>query len=97
MGDCTNGSRYFYYNRYFNLDALMMDTVYDRLIDLERKHNMNDRQLAKLIGVPITTLRGWLYGIRVPGSSTFRTLELLELIEQHAPRFYRDLIDAAMS
>ena len=75
----------------------VMDTVYDRLIDLERKHKMNDRQLAKLLGVPVTTLRGWLYNVRVPGSSTLRTLELLELIEQHAPRLYRDLIDAAMS
>lgn len=75
----------------------VMDTVYDRFIDLENKHHMNDRQLAKLLGVPITTLRGWLYGVRVPGSSTLRTLELLELIEQHAPRLYFDLIDVAMA
>jgi len=74
-----------------------MTTVYDQLIDLKRKHEMIDRQLAKLLGVPLTTLRGWLYNVRVPGSSTLRTMELLEIIEQHAPRLYRDLIDAAMA
>lgn len=69
----------------------------DQFIDLKSKHKMNDRQLAKLLGVPLTTLRGWLYGVRIAGSSTLRTMELLEIIEQHAPRLYRDLIDDAMA
>ena len=75
----------------------MSEEFYNQLMDLERKHKMNDKQLAKLLGVPITTLRGWLYNVRVPGSSTLRTLELLEIMEQHAPLLYHDLIDDAMS
>ena len=74
-----------------------MSTMSDQFIDLKSKHKMNDRQLAKLLGVPLTTLRGWLYNVRIPGSSTLRTMELLEIIEQHAPRLYRDLIDDAMA
>jgi DNA-binding transcriptional regulator YiaG len=68
-----------------------------RFVDLKKKHELTDKQLAKLLGVPITTLRGWLYGVRDCGASTLRVLDMLEMIEIHAPRLYDEMLDLATS
>lgn len=42
----------------------------------------NDIQIAEYLGLPRTTVRGWLDGTRNPGSAAVRLMEVLQTMER---------------
>lgn len=42
----------------------------------------DDAQMAAYLGLPRTTVRSWLSGIREPGAAALRLLEVLQTLER---------------
>jgi DNA-binding transcriptional regulator YiaG len=70
----------------------MMTDFKDRLKATKARLNLSNADMAKYLGVPTNTYHQWLNGARVPGSSTMRLLEVLEIIEGWDPALHELLI-----
>lgn len=69
------------------------DDIKTRLTDTMNRHNMDQHAMARYLGVPLSTLRKWLYGERTPGGATIRLLEVLAMLETLAPTLHDSLIE----
>lgn len=57
----------------------------DQVRALVARHDLDDKGLAELLGVPETTARKWLDGARTPSAAAFRLIEILNTLDAIAP------------
>ena len=67
----------------------------NRIIETRERLAFSQAQMARYLGVPITTLRNWERDNRVPSASVIRLLDVLGTIEVMAPDIHTALIPAA--
>jgi hypothetical protein len=57
----------------------------DQVRALVARHDLTDKGLAHLLGVPQTTARKWLDGHREPSAAAYRLIEVLNTLDAIAP------------
>lgn len=57
----------------------------DQIRALVARHDLTDKGLAHLLGVPETTARKWLDGHREPSAAAYRLIDVLNTIDAIAP------------
>lgn len=66
--------------------------IQDKIRHSVDKYDLTYEQLAILWGVPYSTLRKWLDGVRTPGRAVYRTIEILDLLEIVAPAIFKSFL-----
>ena len=64
------------------------DTFAARVRDTMRRLNLDEREAADYLGVPVFTLRKWCSGERQPGAAVMRLLDVLGMVEAMAPALH---------
>lgn len=64
------------------------DTFAARVRDTMHRLNLDEREAADYLGVPVFTLRKWCSGERQPGAAVARLLEVLGMVEALAPALH---------
>ena len=64
------------------------DTFAARVRDTMHRLNLDEREAADYLGVPVFTLRKWTTGERQPGAAVARLLDVLGLVEALAPALH---------
>lgn len=64
------------------------DTFAARVRDTMHRLNLDEREAADYLGVPVFTLRKWCIGERQPGAAVARLLDVLGLVEALAPALH---------
>lgn len=59
------------------------------------KHGMAQPQMARMMGVPITTLRNWERGERHPNAAALRLMEVFTTLEVICPTILATFISLA--
>jgi hypothetical protein len=64
----------------------------DKLNALVNRNNLNDGDLATLLGVPTTTSKKWARGDRSPSGAAARLVDVLCTVEALSPALFEGLI-----
>lgn len=64
----------------------------DRVRGMMARHNMNQAQMGRLMGVPQGTIGNWLGDTRTPNQVVSRFLAVLEQAELFYPSFFAVLL-----
>ena len=64
----------------------------ERLRATQARLNLTDAQLARYLGVSVSTCRNWACGHRAPGAVTARLLDVLDAVECLAPDMHKHLL-----
>ena len=68
------------------------DTFAARVRDTMHRLNLDEREAADYLGVPVFTLRKWTTGERQPGAAVMRLLDVLGIVEAMAPALHASLL-----
>ena len=68
------------------------DTFAARVRDTMHRLNLNEREAADYLGVPVFTLRKWCSGERQPGAAVIRLLDVLGMVEAMAPALHASFL-----
>lgn len=63
-----------------------------QVIDVLHRLALSDTHAAEYLGVPISTVRKWRRGERVPSAAVARLLDVLALVETLAPEIHAHLL-----
>ena len=63
---------------------------------LRARLRLTPQQMAAYLGVPLATYRKWEMGTRLPTAAVSRLIDVLGLIETHAPALHARLIAEVM-
>lgn len=63
-----------------------------RIHALSDRLRLDDVQASAYLGVPVHTYRKWMNGTRQPGAAVHRLLDVLALVEAHAPTLHSTLL-----
>jgi DNA-binding transcriptional regulator YiaG len=63
-----------------------------RIRALSDRLHLDDAQASEYLGVPVHTYRKWVNGTRQPGAAVHRLLDVLALLEAHAPTIHSTLL-----
>lgn len=63
-----------------------------RLRDTRSRLSLSQAGMAQYLGVPLPTYTKWEQGTRVPAHALTRLLDVLEIVEAHAPEIHKQLI-----
>jgi len=66
-----------------------------RVMTIRKRLDLSAAAMARYLGVPVYTYRKWEDGTRDPSASVVRLLEVLRLIDDHAPKLHNQLIQEA--
>lgn len=66
--------------------------IADRLVNLRQSTGLSEEGLAHYLGCPLSTVKKWLRGERVPSSSAVRLIEVLEVLTALAPDVAKHLM-----
>ena len=69
-----------------------MLTPHNRVLALQGRLGLSDKQLAHYLGVPLATAYKWTKGERAPPAVAHRLMDVLALIEMTAPEIHASLI-----
>ena len=64
------------------------DTFAARVRDTMHRLNLDEREAADYLGVPVFTLRKWASGERQPGAAVLRLFDVLGMVEALAPALH---------
>lgn len=64
------------------------DTFAARVRDTMHRLNLDEREAADYLGVPVFTLRKWTTGERQPGAAVLRLFDVLGMVEAMAPALH---------
>ena len=67
-------------------------TTIDRVRRMMAKHNLNQAQMGRLMGVPQGTIGNWLGDTRQPNQVVGRLMAVLEQAELFYPSFFAALL-----
>ena len=70
-------------------------TTIDRVRGMMTRHNLNQAQMGRLMGVPQGTIGNWLGDTRTPNQVVGRLLAVLEQAEMFYPSFFNALLAQA--
>ena len=70
------------------------DTFAARVRDTMHRLNLDEREAADYLGVPVFTLRKWTTGERQPGAAVMRLLDVLGMVEAMAPALHASFLNA---
>ena len=70
-------------------------TTIDRVRGMMARHNLNQAQMGRLMGVPQGTIGNWLGGTRQPNQVVKQFLAVLEQAELFYPSFFQSLLTRA--
>lgn len=68
------------------------DTFAARVRDTMHRLNLDEREAADYLGVPVFTLRKWTTGERQPGAAVLRLFEVLGMVEALAPALHASFL-----
>ena len=68
------------------------DTFAARVRDTMHRLNLDEREAADYLGVPVFTLRKWCSGERQPGAAVLRLLDVLGMVEALAPALHASFL-----
>lgn len=68
------------------------DTFAARVRDTMHRLNLDEREAADYLGVPVFTLRKWTTGERQPGAAVMRLLDVLGMVEALAPALHASFL-----
>ena len=68
------------------------DTFAARVRDTMHRLNLDEREAADYLGVPVFTLRKWCSGERQPGAAVMRLLDVLGMVEALAPALHASFL-----
>lgn len=63
-----------------------------RVRDTMHRLNLDERETADYLGVPVFTLRKWATGERQPGAAVLRLFEILGMVEALAPALHESFL-----
>ena len=64
------------------------DTFAARVRDTMHRLNLDEREAADYLGVPVFTLRKWTTGERQPGAAVLRLFDVLGMVEALTPALH---------
>ena len=68
------------------------DTFAARVRDTMHRLNLDEREAADYLGVPVFTLRKWCSGERQPGAAVLRLFDVLGMVEALAPAIHASFL-----
>lgn len=68
------------------------DTFAARVRDTMHRLNLDEREAADYLGVPVFTLRKWATGERQPGAAVLRLFDVLGMVEALAPALHASFL-----
>ena len=68
------------------------DTFAARVRDTMHRLNLDEREAADYLGVPVFTLRKWTTGERQPGAAVLRLFDVLGMVEAMAPALHESFL-----
>lgn len=71
------------------------DSFAARVRDTMHRLNLDEREAADYLGVPVFTLRKWTTGERQPGAAVLRLFDVLGMVEALAPALHASFLPAA--
>jgi len=69
----------------------------DQVRALVARHDLDDKGLATLLGVPETTARKWLDGNRTPSAAAHRLIDVFNTLDAIAPAIMSAFVPAPRS
>ena len=67
-------------------------TTTDRLRAMMERHNLNQSQMGRFLGISQGTVGNWMAGTRRPNKVVTRMIDMLEQIEVFHPTLFRTLL-----
>lgn len=64
-----------------------------RMTDARARLGLTPTRMAQYLGVPVFTYLKWERGQRAPNASALRLLDVLEMVEAHAPKLHAQLLE----